>query len=633
MKEHLFIFYPGGFKPVHDGHIAMIEQLAMKYPNYDTKVFVVMGNSMRDGITAESSLFILEKLSNKFPNVNILSSNSRSPIYDVYNLTGTKEFGNGYYALASSEKGTDLKRSLVFFEKFSLNGEYYTEGVIPLLLREHIFPIMFEDRIDEFNNMPISSRILRMDIVNNDYESFKTGYKYALSMGILTEDELKSYFLTLKQEMSRILVMESLKNVLNEGGAAGHMMHPYEVSDFTFNDLFELIEKLLSTDITDATEKLDGQNLFASVDENGKTIFARNASHIRSIPWTMEDIEGNKNWKNKPSVLNAFSNGAKTIDAVFKNIPNKVKFFNTDDKKHGVRIRKWVNFEILDPNNRNVIPYIDSKISIHSISLATSYYDNFGESQNGGFSIEMSNDINDFKVLSAAISKTQNTVFKSQITPTVIIHKAVNDSELCEKYKAELQELMDTYELTYSNTLSEYFTKAIFSFMQNNRSFLKLPDQVKDFLSERWSGKRGYNISYIKHIVTPEEYDIIKTFEKEKLDDLKKKVVRPLDVIFMKLGNNVIKRTEGLANAGKESDIVKQLNGEVRKLIDTVSSENNEKDKDKLERLLIRLNNIGNELNATEGVVIKFKGQVIKLTGSFAPLNAILGISKYKKSS
>jgi len=57
-------------------------------------------------------------------------------------------------------------------------------------------------------------------------------------------------------------------NLILEGGAAGHMSHPFDNKSLTFGDFKKLIESGLSGELNfeeDPTEKTDGQNLFATV--------------------------------------------------------------------------------------------------------------------------------------------------------------------------------------------------------------------------------------------------------------------------------------------------------------------------------------------------------------------------------
>ena len=55
-----------------------------------------------------------------------------------------------------------------------------------------------------------------------------------------------------------------------EGGAAGHMMHPFDDAGLTFDDFIKMIQAGLSGELNfeeDPTEKTDGQNIFATYKE------------------------------------------------------------------------------------------------------------------------------------------------------------------------------------------------------------------------------------------------------------------------------------------------------------------------------------------------------------------------------
>ena len=48
------------------------------------------------------------------------------------------------------------------------------------------------------------------------------------------------------------------------GGVAGHMAHLSEDTDLTFSEIVDILSKVANAEITNATEKVDGQNLFLS---------------------------------------------------------------------------------------------------------------------------------------------------------------------------------------------------------------------------------------------------------------------------------------------------------------------------------------------------------------------------------
>jgi len=65
----------------------------------------------------------------------------------------------------------------------------------------------------------------------------------------------------------------SAKINLLEGGLGGHMSHPYDV--LTPDDFLDFFDKLLTGKL-DATEKVDGVNLFVGFNKADKLVFARN---------------------------------------------------------------------------------------------------------------------------------------------------------------------------------------------------------------------------------------------------------------------------------------------------------------------------------------------------------------------
>ena len=61
------------------------------------------------------------------------------------------------------------------------------------------------------------------------------------------------------------------RELLKEGGAYGHMAHPFDDKDLTFGDLKKIITNGLGGKLSredNVTEKLDGQNLMISWKED-----------------------------------------------------------------------------------------------------------------------------------------------------------------------------------------------------------------------------------------------------------------------------------------------------------------------------------------------------------------------------
>ena len=72
------------------------------------------------------------------------------------------------------------------------------------------------------------------------------------------------------------------------GGVAGHMAHVSEDLSLTFSEVVEILGKVANAEIESATEKVDGQNLFLSVDSSGDIRTARNKGDIKKGGMSMD---------------------------------------------------------------------------------------------------------------------------------------------------------------------------------------------------------------------------------------------------------------------------------------------------------------------------------------------------------
>lgn len=629
------ILFPGAFKPVHSGHIALIDKY-LNSDEYDVDVTIIISKAAREGILPESSEWFLKKIFKNSKKVKIQIAENNSPVTEVYNMLGNKVYGDGIYAMGASSKTGDLDRAERCVKVFAENGKYYTPGVNVILFPVSPEPFEYHTRNDAYNNNPISSSIIRNDIRKDQYNLFKEAYNPLLSKKRISSDDLKQYYSKLKEEL---LPMQ--ESILNEGGAAGHMNHPYDVNEFTFTDLRDLVRDLFTGEIDHITEKLDGQNLFASVNTQGQTVFARNTTHLKEAPWTLEDIKNNPKWIDNPSVQKAFSDAADTIDAVFKNIPGAVKFFNYDDKADGVRYQHWVNLEIIDTRNYNVIQYAESVISFHGIK---SYVCDYLDVKNRGIQYELINlDENTeqqmLETLNKAIKKTDKTIFKAQITPEVLLKKVVDGDIKAEKYFRMIDNIMSIADVSPSNdefSIRDYKRTMLEKYIENSARLNFLDDTALEFVLARWIDNDKTKITELKlkktsfGFITSEQYSLVRDFEKNDLKDVLKKIMRPLDKLFILLGNEILKNVQGLANSGHEVVIEKNLKKEMKEISYAIENSDDENAKIKLQAALKRLADADYNINSTEGIVFKYKGQLLKLTGSFAPFNQLMGLKAGK---
>ena len=620
MRERINIMVPGGFKPVHAGHIELIESYLKGDPEHDTNVYVIISNKDREGLSAQTSYDFLNKIFGKFHNFHCMISPDKSPVYTVYNMTATKFFGDGLYAMGSSTKEDDVARQLEYNKRFSKNGSYYTPGVKVLMLIPDGMPF-YQTRDDDFNNTPISSTIMRMDLIRDDYNSFLSAYEVPNLTGYVDEPMIQEYYRQLKSE---------IKIPMNETAAAGRIDHPYDDNNLTFGEIKEMIMSLFSGKITDIEEKIDGINILASVDNNGNIVFARNKTQLLNTPMLADDIKNNSKWNEKTK--QSFINGVNTITKVFNNIKDKIAYFNYDDKADGVKYRNWISIEIVDHSNMNVIPYVDNFVSFHNkiITVCTKYFpkEDYSKSIFADPNIET-----DTYKLEQAIKETnlKDDEFKASITPKMIFRNLGNSNMIAGENINELIDLMDEYDIKDNNTVAEYKYKAYFKYLINNNP-IHLTKEEMEKLSARWSGLRNVQINDFRiKDMDPEQMKMtikeIREFEKNNLTALRKRIMMPLDRFFINLGNDALKLFKGGKNEGNESKVTEQIRKAIANAISNIQETGDIKSLEKLEYLLFRLGDTI-DVNASEGIVFKYHGRFYKLTGTFAVLNQIMDVSR-----
>lgn len=195
------LLFPGGFKPFHDGHLSILESHISNIDNvHINKVYIIISPKSRDDINADTTLWFLNTIKNNLINYysvefDIDISDVPSPIRKCYDIVNNSDFQDKF-CLVTSNKDNDLKRKIEFVNNYQYTGKYYDiiKGEKSIMINADIEPIKFQNRTDEYDNENISSTILRNDINNKDYKSFKTGYYKMLNSNLVSEPVLFNYY-------------------------------------------------------------------------------------------------------------------------------------------------------------------------------------------------------------------------------------------------------------------------------------------------------------------------------------------------------------------------------------------------------------------------------------------------------
>ena len=391
---------------------------------------------------------------------------------------------------------------------------------------------------------------------------------------------------------------------INEGGAAKHMSHPYEINEFTFKDIEKLINDLLNGNINNATEKMDGLNLFVSFDKNGNIIAARNNKHLNGEPLTLENIKDNFKSSN---IGNVYYNALKSI---FNEVKSK---YNNQSLKYLFKNgNRWLNTEIITADTENVIPYENSTIVFHDFRT----YDN-------GELIKTDKD----KLEEFVKSLSNNSEFKIITSPHIKINKSI-DKKFKDEIINDINKIKSKYNLSDSSTIEDYKKNVLLDIILNDKILSELSDNVVTDLIDRWLNgpNKNYNINDILRGLDDSTKSYVKQIDKN-INGFINDKMKPFDIIFIKVGNEVINNLSNISNNQNKDIVIQKLNKRLSDVAEQIANSDDENNKTKLYKELERLSNVSNKLNATEGIVFNWKDKLLKITGSFAPLNKILGLA------
>ena len=683
------VLFPGGFKPLTGAHLALANRYAQS-SNVE-RVIMLIGPKERDSVSRQDTAEIFN-LINSNPKIVMQPTDYNSPIMAAYEyLFALPETDNGTYAMAASKKGDDYARTMSFgtnVEKYKTvgdkSGRKMPAGIKVNPLEIDVDPLAYAD------GTPISASTVRKAIAEKDYETFAASYpgtKEAIVKNIwqmltgvqesvfsktwwrqqLSEDidEVIEGYQTPKMAKAHDKKIKKLKTFLDnsrgkefvydfnnfsktifgapleeslitEGGAGGHMNHPYDSYGLTFSDMKEIVSRALEgrLDIEQAvTEKTDGQNIQVTW-KNGEPGFARGVKTVRN-PMTTSDIissfqekyqkivdeSGEEAAEGYKSVVQAYTETAADLtSALSKLSPRTLQSIF----KNG---RVFANMEIIYPATKNIIAYEAAVLQFHNLVE----YDESGKVVQtdlaGGSTLQ--------KVIQDANAHLQKTF--SFIPPNKMKLGKVEDFEdRQDAFFAEIDSLKNQYGLKDTDTVSEYHKAWWKNVIQEKANQLgyNITPEVIDLLILRWAfGDKSTSITKVKKMIDNDQFaDWVSAFDKKDFKLYRKQNIQPFESIFLRLGAVVLKNIKNYLAANPKA-AVQDIKQNLTDLIKQLQTSDDITTIKKLEAELKKIEQIGgfDTIVPIEGIVFTYGGNTYKLTGSFAPVNQILGVLKYAR--
>jgi len=412
-------------------------------------------------------------------------------------------------------------------------------------------------------------------------------------------------------------------DLIIEGGAYGHLAHPFEDLDLTMKDLLEMIEATVKGSFSPenfAQEKTDGQNIMISW-KDGRLIAARNKSHLKNFgsnALTKEALA--KKFAGRGNIETAFNSAIADLESSIRSLSerDKIKFFDNG--------KKFASVEIITPLTQNVIPYGQNMLVFHGINTMDEDGNVIDEDKQAGRDIG--------KIIEDVNAHVQDMFFVRG-PHDLEIKPLPNASKKLSYYKKELKRIMDDAGIGWGGNVWGYTMGMGIHVLHEvaDKLGIKIPKEAELGVLERLlSISKDYTARDMKRDLGDDAYKKLLEYEKKNSTKFKRMVYEPLEHLFLELGTDIMKNMSAFLSANPTQASM-DMKKEIEDTIKEIRINGDERDIQKLEDELKRMAAAGGieSIVPTEGITFVYKGKLYKYTGIFAPLNQIRGILKFKR--
>ena len=410
------------------------------------------------------------------------------------------------------------------------------------------------------------------------------------------------------------LIKENINEskLLTEGGAYGHMSHPFDTDiNLTFGQLKDIVNRALEGTLEFTREKTDGQALAISW-RDGRLVAARNKGHLKNKGENALDIKAVADkFAGRGELEKAYNFAMKDLSDSIKSLSEKQR-----DKvfKQGAC---FMNLEVIYPTSVNVIPYGQALLVFHGTMEFN--MDGIAIGENGDAA----------RVLAGMIKQVNKDVqdnYTIQGPPVVKLPKSQNLNKSKSKYSSQISKLQKEFSLKDTDGVANYH-QAWWEQWVDKNSPTSLDNKTKMGLVKRWAFmEKGFRLDK-KNFSDEKTLEWAKKTDKDDQKKISKKNLMKFEQIFLGLGAEVLEFTSSALTVNPDK-AVRDMKKRIDKTIKDVKKSGDPKKIEKLKLELGRLQSIGGskKIVPNEGIVFVYGGNTFKLTGTFASVNQILGI-------
>ena len=400
--------------------------------------------------------------------------------------------------------------------------------------------------------------------------------------------------------------------LINEGGVAGHISHPFEDFDLTFGDMKEMFRLGLSGEITvkgNATEKLDGMNLYVTY-RGGNVYVARKTTDIRTGGMDYEKLK--ERYTGYDLVQEAFLFAFTDLEKAFRALPQQ-----SIDQIFGSG-NVWLNLEVIYPKKANIINYDGAHIVFHNVSK----YDETG------------NKVEDYSnyagkltdIIQQVNAHTQET-FSIEKPNALEIGRSAKFDERLHYFTTKITALQDEMGCSDSDTVGVWHQRWWEKYIKKNttESNLTIDNPIMDGLVKRWAfGDKSFGLNS-KNIPDKGLLTLAKNIDKFEVKQQMVKNIKPFEELILEFGAEVLKNAKNFMTLNP-TETTNRIKSSLQTAIQTLKQSSDIRDIEVLKKQLKRLETAGgvDSIVPLEGIVFTYNGKTYKLTGTFAPINQLM---------
>ena len=412
------------------------------------------------------------------------------------------------------------------------------------------------------------------------------------------------------------------------GGVAGHMAHLQEDLSLSFNELIKILSEVATGEIK-PVEKVDGQNLFLTVDKIGMLKAARNKTDIKKGGMTPEEYASK--WKGHPAE-NAFMQGFKAIQMSL----DLLSATSIEEIFEGGT--RYINLEIMYPHNPNIILYGAAYVVLHNMKT----YDETGSA------VDDPNDADAFAELASALDGSEQLIDDELWTiygPKVVQLTRIIDGDAYNDAVSKIEKIAEPVGM--SGTLGDMSEFRLREMLEATEFPEYTVDDIINRVYQKDSAKSvreiklGLASKEARKSMTPEEKIDLK--EQEKLissltttGNMRKVIANTLSDVERVISDFAIEVLRGLQSffVSDHDKVVRAMRDELEESIELLSdlaASGDENAGKLIDKHLAKLGGIENIASSLEGIVFQRNGQLYKMTGTFAMTNQIIGRARRSK--